>query len=253
MGWRQGKNGFLIFDPAVPGDTTLPVGVPVTPLQPSGSIWRQPGEALTPLVTKSDKAPLRPINTAVYPMDVYSSPPIIPIQSDSQSNAGSAYPAPIPRPAPPIPPIPMPVTPAQPPPAYGRGGRWGGHRGWGRGGGYDRDGGGYGHRRRHSFGPRPAPVPVPPTPAPVPVPVTPPPAPVATGKTCPTWGWMSRDNPDGSYTVIQCHPGDPAAAGLHGLGSIIDDIAAPIAATLGPNWLLYLGVGVAAYFLMKRR
>jgi hypothetical protein len=82
---------------------------------------------------------------------------------------------------------------------------------------------------------------------PVPVPVTPP---APAGKTCPTWGWMVSTNPDGSETVHQCQPGTPAAPGLHGL---IDDISAPIAATLGPNWLLYVGLGLAAYFFMKRR
>lgn len=164
----------------------------------------------------------------------------------------------------PRPPVPLPVTPAGPTDTIQPGGppgtavaprRWppgrGWHRGWGErqgGYGYDRR-----HRRRHSFGPRPTPVPLPVTPAPppVPVPVAIPPAP--TGKTCPTWGYMVSTNPDGSETVHQCQPGQPAAPGLHGLDGLIDDITAPIAATLGPNWLLYVGLGAAAWFFMKRR
>ena len=175
-------------------------------------------------------------------------------------------------------PVPMPVTPGPTPvDTIQPGGppgtavlprRWPPGRGWHRGwtthgeppahGGRGERQGGYGydrrHRRRHSFGPRPIPVPLPVTPGPVPVPTPAPiPAVAPTGKICPTWGYMVSTNPDGSETVHQCTPGQPGAPGLHGLDGLIDDITAPIAATLGPNWLLYLGLGAAAWFFMKKR
>jgi hypothetical protein len=193
-----------------------------------------------------------------------------------QGNYGPPIQSKPPTPAPVI----MPPTPVGPPiiaipgghrrrpkpPEGGRGGPppWAHGRGWGRGG-YDRD-----HRRRHSYGQRPGPMP--PGPAPIgppqsegpPLPVGPPvvvPAPMPvvpapTGKPCPTWGWAVSTNPDGSETVHQCTPGQPMAAGLHGLYgsglSGLDGITDTLESTLGPNWMLYLGLGIGAWFLLKK-
>lgn len=165
-------------------------------------------------------------------------------------------------------PTPVPVTPVTPvtpsPPVISIPGRhhkpWEGRhvhplppvhsgRGW-----RDRDDGR--HRRRHSFGPRPAPPPYRLPGPPPPVPVTPPevaPPVAATGKICPTWGYMVSTNPDGSETVHQCQPGSVAAAGLHGLDGLFDDITAPIAGVLGPNWMLYAGAAALAYFFFFKK
>lgn len=108
----------------------------------------------------------------------------------------------------------------------------------------------------HHYGRRRHPYPVMPHPpikvAPDPI-VAPPILPilpiVPTGKTCPTWGWMVRTNADGSETVIACTPGQPGAAGLHGLESITGTLQG----ALGPNWMLYIGAGLAAWYFMKKR
>lgn len=110
------------------------------------------------------------------------------------------------------------------------------------------------HRRAHGhLRPHPAPlgppVYMPPTETPAPVVVVAPPAPVATGPICPTWGYLVRTNPDGSETVVQCQPGQHAAAGLHGL----EGIGETMAGYLGPNWMLYVGLGLAAWFFLKKR
>lgn len=102
------------------------------------------------------------------------------------------------------------------------------------------------HRRRHHPAPLGPPVYVPPVEQPAPVVVAPP---IATGPRCPTWGWMVRTNADGSETVIACTPGQPAAAGLHGL----DGIGETMASYLGPNWMLYVGLAVGAWYFLKRR
>lgn len=87
-------------------------------------------------------------------------------------------------------------------------------------------------------------------PAPVPMPVqTAPP----TGPICPSWGWMVRTNPDGSETVVRCAIGQPAPAGLHGLDGLWDDISGKAQSLLGPNWMLYAGGTLAAYFLLFKR
>lgn len=107
------------------------------------------------------------------------------------------------------------------------------------------------HGRRH-HGPRPHPVPVFGPPVYVP-PVEPAPivaaSPVATGPICPSWGWMVKTNPDGSETVVRCAIGQPTSGGLHGLELITDSIQG----VLGPNWMLYVGGALAAWFFLKRR
>lgn len=175
----------------------------------------------------------------------FLSPAPVPIQSDSQSNSdvtGSAtappYLVPIgPRPVPRPMPVQIDHQPRRQPP--GRGGYPRGmHRGMSPRVTH--------HRAQHSYGHRRRPVAVSPTVVPVSV---------ATGKTCPTWGYMVRTNPDGSETVVQCAPGQPAAAGLHGLDGLLDEVTGTMQGALGPNWMLYLGGAAIAYFLFfkKRR
>jgi len=167
-----------------------------------------------------------------------------PIYSDSQSNSDvtSVIMPKTPRPVP----LPMPVTPppqpqVQPPYPHGHG--------YGRGGRHRssravvpphrvRH-----HRMQHSYGHHRHPAPLPITPAPV----------VTTGKTCPTWGYMVRTNPDGSETVVQCQPGSVAAAGLHGLDGLFDEVSSTMQGALGQNWMLYVGGAALAYFLFFKK
>jgi len=169
----------------------------------------------------------------------FLSPPQVPIQSDSQSNAGPVgvvtsppYLVPIgPRPIP----RPMPVQIDHPPrrSPHARGGYPRGvHRGVPPRVQH--------HRARHSYGHHRQPAPVAVAPAP-------------TGKTCPTWGYLVRTNPDGSETVVQCQPGSMAAAGLHGLEGLFDEVSNTMQSALGPNWMLYVGGAAAAYFLFFRK
>ena len=99
------------------------------------------------------------------------------------------------------------------------------------------------HRARHPVFIKVAPPVA--TAPPIRVPV----APIVTGKICPSWGWMVKTNEDGSETVIKCQPGQPGAPGLHGL----DGITETMEGALGPNWMLYIGAGLALWYFMKKR
>lgn len=148
------------------------------------------------------------------------------------------------KPMPPmrVPPVPQPPAiqprPVRTRPAHTRGHRYGMN---------------YRHRPRR-LGP---PVYVPPTerlpqPTPVPMPVmTAPPLP--TGKPCPTWGWAVSTNPDGSETVHPCTPGQPMAAGLHGLGDFdLSQLSSSLGTVAGIP-IFYLVVAGVAYFLFFKK